>query len=139
MPYEKPLPRLNGDNTPFWEGCREHKLRFQQCSDCGYVRWPPSVLCPQCHSTAINWVTSKGIGKIYTFAVYHTAYHPGFAVDVPYTVAVVALDEGPRLLTNIVGCRPDEVRCDMPVEVFFEKIDAKITLPKFRPLSLDRK
>jgi hypothetical protein len=135
MPNEKPLPKLNGDNTPFWEGCRLHELRFQQCKDCGHVRWPPSALCPQCHSTEISWLISKGIGSVYTFAVYHAACPPGFAADVPYTVAVVALDEGPHILTNIVGCRPEEVRCDMPVEVHWEDIDERITLPKFKPFA----
>ena len=135
MPYDKPLPKLNTDNRLFWEGCRKHELRFQRCNDCGHVRWPPSVLCPQCHATEINWLISKGIGRVYTFAVYHTAFHSGFTADLPYTVAVVVLDEGPHLLTNIVGCRPDEVRCDMPVEVIWEDVDERITLPKFRPLT----
>jgi uncharacterized OB-fold protein len=134
MPYDKPLPKLNTDNLSFWEGCRKHELRFQRCNDCGHVRWPPSDLCPQCHSAAINWINSKGIGKVYTFAVYHTAYHTGFAADLPYTVAVVSLEEGPHLLTNIVDCRPDEVICDMPVEVVWQDVDEKITLPKFRPI-----
>jgi uncharacterized OB-fold protein len=134
MTYDKPLPKLNTDNRPFWEGCRRHELRFQRCNDCGRVRWPPSVLCPQCHSTEINWLTSKGIGRVYTFAVYHTAFHPGFAADLPYTVAVVTLDEGPHLLTNIIACRPEEVTCGMPVEVIWEDIDEGIALPKFRPL-----
>jgi uncharacterized OB-fold protein len=78
-------------------------------------------------------LVSKGLGRVYTYAVYHTAFHPGFAADLPYTVAVVILDEGPRLLTNIVGCRPDAVKCDMRVEVAWEDIDEKISLPKFRP------
>ena len=78
---------------------------------------------------------SEGNGKVYTFAVYHTAFHPEFVADLPYTVAVVALDEGPHLLTNIVGCPPEAVKCDMPVAVVWEDVDEKITLPKFRPLS----
>jgi hypothetical protein len=77
---------------------------------------------------------SKGTGRIYTFAVYHTAYHPGFAPKLPYTAAVVVLDEGPRLLTNIVDCPPGEVKCDMPVEVVWVDIDDAVTLPKFKPL-----
>jgi hypothetical protein len=81
---------------------------------------------------------SKGIGRVFTFAIYHTAYHPAFEVDVPYTVAVVKLDEGPHLLTNIVDCRPDEVRCDMPVGALWEDVDERITLPKFGPLSCDQ-
>ena len=132
MAYDKPLPKLNPDNRPFWEGCRKHELRFQQCNHCGHVRWPPSHLCPQCHGTEINWLISKGIGRVYTFAVYHTAFHPGFAADLPYIVAVVALDEGPHLLTNIVDCPPERVKCDMPVEVVWEDVDEEITLPKFK-------
>lgn len=135
MPYEKPLPKINADNAPFWEGCRRHELRFQQCNRCGHVRWPPSCLCPHCHCTETDWLISKGVGKIYTFAVYHTAFHEGFAAELPYTVAVVVLHEGPRLLTNIVDCRPDNVKCDMPVEVVWKDIDERITLPKFRPLA----
>jgi uncharacterized OB-fold protein len=83
----------------------------------------------------MNWLISKGIGRVYTFAVYHTAFHPGFVAELPYTVAVVALDEGPQLLTNIVDCRPEGVKCDMPVEVIWEEIDKRITLPKFKPIS----
>ena len=138
MSYAKPLPRLNSDNRPFWEGCTQHELRFQQCADCDHVRWPPSDLCPRCHCREVRWVNSKGIGRVYTFAVYHTAYHPGFAADLPYVVAVVALDEGPHLLTNLVDCRPDEVRCDQPVAVVWEEVTESVTLPKFRLLSPDQ-
>ena len=136
MPYTKPLPKINTDNRPFWEGCRNHELKFQRCHKCGHVRWPPSELCPQCHSTETTWQISKGIGRVYTFAVYHTAPHAGFADDLPYTVAIVALDEGPHLLTNIVNCSSEEVKCDMPVKVVWEEIDERITLPKFSPSSL---
>lgn len=138
MSYAKPVPKINADNRPFWEGCRQHELRFQQCRECGQVRWPPSDLCPQCHSTTTDWLISRGIGRVYTFAVYHTAFHPGFKADLPYTVAMVELDEGPRLMTNIVDCLTDRVRCDMRVEVTWEDVDERITLPKFRPLSTDQ-
>ena len=136
MPYDKPLPKLNSDTFPFWEGCRQHELKFQQCHDCGHVRWPPATLCPQCLSTQTTRLTSKGFGRIYTYAVYHVAYHPGFAADLPYIVAVVELDEGPHLLTNIIGCPTDGIKCDLPVEVVWEDIDERTTLPKFRPLPL---
>lgn len=138
MSSHKPVPKINSDNRPFWEGCRKHKLRFQWCNACGHARWPPSDLCPECHSAENSWLVSKGIGKIYTFAVYHVAYHTAFAADLPYTVAVVALDEGPHLLTNIVDCRTDKVKCGMPVGVIWEDVNEEITLPKFRPLSTNR-
>lgn len=135
MSDNKPLPKINGDNRPFWEGCRNRELRFQKCQNCGHVRWPPAHLCPDCHAAETDWLVSGGVGRVYTFAVYHTAFHPGFSDELPYTVAVVVLDEGPHLLTNIVDCPPDRVRCDMPVEVVWEDVDERITLPKFRPLT----
>jgi uncharacterized OB-fold protein len=133
-PYSKPLPKLNGDNRPFWEGCKQHELRFQQCTACGLVRWPPAFLCPQCHSPQATWQVSSGLGKVHTFAVYHAAFHPAFTADLPYVVAVVALDDGPHLLTNLIECRPEEVKCDLRVQVTWEDVTEEITLPKFMPL-----
>jgi uncharacterized OB-fold protein len=76
---------------------------------------------------------ASGKGKIYTFAVYHRAYHPGFQKDLPYVTAVIELEEGPHFLSNIIGCKTDEVRCDMPVEVVWEDINEEFSLPKFKP------
>jgi hypothetical protein len=81
----------------------------------------------------MEWVVSGGRGRVYSFVVYHRAYHPAFEGNLPYVVAVVKLNEGPHLLTNIVGCGPDEVSCDMPVKVVWEEVTGEITLPKFRP------
>jgi len=131
--YNKPLPNINGDNKEFWTGCKTHELRFQKCKACGHVRWPASVICPMCYSKDTEWAVAKGKGRVYSFAVYHVAYHPGFENDLPYVVADVELEEGPRLLTNIVGCRPDEVKCDMLVEVTWEDITEEFSLPKFKP------
>jgi hypothetical protein len=132
--YSKPLPKLNGDNQPFWDGCKQHELRFQQCAACGLVRWPPAFLCPRCHSPQTTVHIASGLGKVFTFAVYHVAYHAGFAAELPYVAAVVALDEGPHLMTNIVGCRPEEVKCDLRVKVVWEEVNQAFTLPKFTPL-----
>jgi hypothetical protein len=131
--YPKSLPNINGDNKEFWTGCKAHELRFQKCKTCGHVRWPTSFVCPMCHSRETEWIVSRGKGKVYTFIVYHVAYHPGFENDLPYVVADVELEEGPRLVTNIVGCRPGEVRCEMLVEVAWEDITEEFSLPKFKP------
>jgi uncharacterized OB-fold protein len=131
--YNKPFPNINGDSKEFWAGCKEHQLRFQMCKVCGHVRWPASIICPRCYSNETKWIIAVGKGKVYTFAVYHVAYHPGFENDLPYVVADVELEEGPRLLTNIVGCRPDEVKCEMVVEVTWEDITEEFSLPKFKP------
>jgi uncharacterized OB-fold protein len=132
--YDKPLPNVNEDNKEFWGGCKAHELRFQKCKACFHIRWPASMICPMCYSRDTQWVVASGKGKVYTFAVYHVAYHRGFKHDLPYVVADVELDEGPHILTNIVGCHPDEVRCDMPVAVTWEDITEEFSLPKFRPI-----
>lgn len=133
MAYDKPLPKLNADVKPFWDGCKKHELRFQKCQACGHVRWPPSILCPECHQKETQWIIAGGHGTLYTYAVYHIAYHPGFANDIPYVVAIVELDEGPHLLTNIIDCRPREISCGMNVIVAWEDVTPDITLPKFKP------
>ncbi len=133
--YRKPLPDVNDDNREFWRGCRRHELRFQRCEDCGHVRWPASMICPSCHSRNTQWITSRGRGKVYTFATYHVAFHPAFKDDLPYVVADVELEEGPRLLTQIVDCPLGEVVCDMPVDVKWEDVTEEFSLPKFRPIA----
>ena len=133
MEYMKPLPKLNADTKPFWDGCRNHELRFQRCAECGHVRWPPSILCPLCYSKEVEWIRASGKGTVFSFVVYHKAYHPAFEADLPYVVAIVELEEGPHFLTNIVGCDPRSVSCDMPVHVSWEDISEEFSLPKFRP------
>jgi len=133
MTYQKPLPQPNADDKFFWDGCREHRLLFQKCLDCGLVRWPPDAICPRCYSKAVALVTSTGKGRLYTYAVYHRAYHPGFAGELPYITAVIELAEGPHFLSNIVQCRSDGLKCDVPVEVVWEDVTPEFSLPKFRP------
>ncbi|MFP3927779.1 MAG: Zn-ribbon domain-containing OB-fold protein [Desulfobacteraceae bacterium] len=130
---QKPLPQVNGDNKEFWAGCREHRLKFQKCRSCGQVRWPAAMLCPRCHSTETDWIDASGRGVVYTFAVYHVAYIPAFKDELPYVVATIELEEGPHLLSNVVGCSPEVVRCGMPVEVVWEDVTDEFSLPKFRP------
>lgn len=135
MTHQKPLPQTNADTKPFWDGCKEHQLRFQKCRNCGHVRWPPSIICPMCYSPETGWMVASGKGKTYTFVVYHHAFHKAFENDLPYIVAIVELEEGPHILTNIVGCSLEEVRCDMPVEVTWEDITEEFSLPKFKPVA----
>lgn len=134
MAYQKPLPVPNADNRLFWDGCKKHKLLFQKCLSCGLVRWPPSIICPGCHSDDTGVIEATGKGKIYTYAVYHQAYHPGFESEVPYVTAVIELEEGPHFLSNIIGCESDQIECDMPVEVVWEDITEEFSLPKFKPI-----
>jgi uncharacterized protein len=133
MAYDKPLPKVNADTKFYWEGCARHELRFQRCTSCGHVVWPPSLICPECLSGDMEGIISKGCGTVYTYAVYHVAYHPGFVNDIPYVVAIVELDEGPHLLTNIVGCAPAEVTCGLEVDVAWDDVTPEVSLPRFRP------
>ncbi len=131
----KPVPVVNPWARPFWEACREGKLIYQRCKDCGTNIFYPRIACTNCFSDNIEWVESKGRGTVYTYTVVESNPPSAFIEDLPFVIAIVKLEEeGVQMLTNIVGCDPQEVRCDMPVEVVFEKLDDEFTLPKFKPL-----
>ena len=128
----KPLPQIAPDMAPFFEAARRRALVVQQCERCGTLRFPARAICSRCLGRDARWVPVSGRGAIFSFAVMHQAMHPGFAAELPYPVVVVQLDEGPRLLSNLVDCPLPEVRIGLPVEVVFEALTPEITLPKFR-------
>ena len=131
--YKKPLPRVDEESKGFWEACQRHELYIQECRACRTPRYYPRALCPACLSSDTRWVLSSGRGTVYTYTVTYQNQAPGFRDELPYVLAYVELPEGVRLLTNIVGCPPEQVRIGMPVEVCFEDVTADITLPKFKP------
>ena len=130
----KPKPRPAPESLPYWEAAKEHRLALPHCDDCAQFWFPPSRTCPHCLSMNFAFKSVSGRGKVFSFVTFHRVYRPAFAEDVPYVVALVELDEGPRLLTNILGVSPDEVRCEMAVEVVFDNYDADVSIPKFRPV-----
>lgn len=133
--YGKPVPAPDTDSAPYWQGCREHRLLIQKCGSCGAVRFPPAGLCPDCGSATHDWISASGRGEVYSWIVVtHPVPKDIYAGEVPYVVALVELDEGVRLPTNIVECDPHDVTAGMPVEVVFDDVDDTLTLPKFRPL-----
>jgi uncharacterized protein len=129
---KKPAPRPSPESVPYWKAAREHRLEIQRCEACGQYWFPPSQSCPHCQSANFTWTPVSGRGKVFSFVTYHRVYHPAFAGEVPYVVALVELEEGPRLLTNIVGVPADAVACDMPVHVTFDDYDG-VSVPKFVP------
>ena len=133
--YDKPLPQITPESKEFWEGCRRHELLIQKCLACGTLRHYPRIMCPNCGSWDTEWVKVSGKGKVYSWAVAHQAFHPGFVKDVPYASGIVELTEGIRLMTNIVDVNPEALYIGMPVEVVFEDVTEEITLPKFRKSS----
>ena len=130
--YNKPLPALEGLTREFYGFCRQDELRFQRCTDCQAWRHVPREMCAECGSMQWDWQASSGRGKLFTWTVAARPMHPAFAEDAPYAPAVVELEEGVRLVTEIVDCHPDELEIDEPVEVVFEQVTPEITLPKFR-------
>ena len=129
----KPLPEITPAMAPFWEAARRHQLVVQRCTGCGALRFPARELCSRCLSCEADWVPVSGRGTVFSYAVMHQVYHPGFADDVPYAIVVVELEEGARLLSHVVACPVRELAIGMPVEVTFETVTPEVTLPKFRP------
>lgn len=131
--YQKPLPFVSEVNRPYWDAARRHELVLQRCQECGHYRYPPGDTCPRCLSDRLAWVKVSGRGSIYTWVVFHQVYHQAFANDAPYAVVVVQLEEGARLVTNLVDCQTEDIEIGMPVEVVFDDVTDETTLPKFRP------
>ena len=132
--YLKPVPEADPDSAPFWAACREHRLMLQKCAGCGVFRYPPGPFCPHCRSRRSEWIQSAGRARVFSWIVVtHPVPKEVYAGDVPYVVALVELDEGVRMASNIVGCAPSDVRGDMHVEVLFDDVAPGITLPRFKP------
>jgi uncharacterized protein len=125
-------PAPTPETAHFWEGTRAGELRLQRCTECGKAYFPPRPFCPHCASRAVQVFRASGKGRLFSYVLHHRPA-PGFTP--PYAIAVVELAEGPRLMTNIVGCpqTPEALQLDMPLEAVFEKMDDEITLPLFRP------
>jgi len=130
----KPLPIVTEENLPFWEGCQQGKFLLQQCSECHHYQFYPRLYCMQCSSNAVDWIEASGQGVIYSFTIIYQNKSPEFVHDTPYNVAIVQLEEGPRLLSNIVDVEATELQVDLPVTVAFDRVTDTITLPRFRPL-----
>jgi hypothetical protein len=130
---KKPVPIVNPWAKPFWDAAREEKLLVQKCQDCDKHIFYPRIACPHCFSDKVEWVEASGKGTVYSYTVVTNNAPSAFIQDMPFVIAIVKLEEGVQMLSNIINCNPDDVECDMPVEVTFEKIDDEFTLPKFRP------
>ncbi len=134
MSIKPPLPVVDHLSAPFWEGCHAHQLRLQCCNACGTVRFPPGPVCLECRSDDFKLIVGAGRGKVYSWIVVrHPIPAEVYASEVPYVVALVDLEEGVRMPTNIVGCAPEEVVAGMPVELVFKDVTDTISLPQFRP------
>ena len=125
-------PSMTPDTQFFWDGLREHRLLLQRCTSCGTLRHPPRPMCPACNELGWDRVESAGRGTVHSFVM---PQHPQFPfLTYPYIVALVDLDEGTRLVTNLVDVAPGDVEIDMPVEVTFVEFENGLVLHQFRPV-----
>ena len=135
--YNKPIPRPQGESDVYWQKAREHELWLRRCDACGQAYFYPRDISPCCFSKNTSWMKASGRASLYTYAIVHRSPHPGYASEAPFVTAIVELEEGPRMPTNIVGVddpAPEKLTIGMPLEVTFEDITDTMTLPKFRPV-----
>lgn len=130
---DKPRPALRGEERRFFAAAAEGRLVIQRCPVCGRSVFYPRTLCPHCHRGTPAWIDASGQATLYSFSVLHRAGHPGFGADVPYIVAIVDLQEGVRMMANIVNVAPDEIELGMPLMVTFERRTADFVIPQFEP------
>jgi uncharacterized protein len=131
----KPVPTPDEASAPFFQGAREGRLVIMRCRPCGAWRMPARDRCDRCWSTDTEWAQASGRGKVYTFGIMHQVYHPAFATEVPYNVAVVELDEGVRMTTNITGVDNDSITVGMAVAAVFEPVSDTVSMVRFRPVT----
>jgi len=130
----KPLPVIDPGTAPYWQALAECRLILKSCRDCGQPHFYPREACPSCYSDNLEWKEAKGEAQVYSFTICHRPAGPAFADDVPYVVAIVQLDEGPRMMTRIdddvravkIGCR---------VKVKFHDAGDGVVLPYFNLVS----
>ena len=128
---DRPLPNPDAVSKPFWDGCARGELLIQRCPSCGNRQFYPRAMCTACAGEP-EWETASGRGTVHTFTVIRQNYSKPFRDLLPYVVAMIELDEGPKLMGNVVGCPIDEVTVGMPVEVFFEAAGDDVALPFWR-------
>lgn len=129
--YHKPLPKPSHFSAPYWEAARRHELKLQKCAGCGAFIYYPRPRCPHCLSENLEWRGVSGRGKLYSYTVVRRASSRSFA-DAPYVLAIVELEEGPRMTTNLIA-PPEQVKIGMPVTVAFDDVTPEHTLVKFKP------
>ncbi len=129
-----PLPQVTPTTAPFWDACRQGVLRVQHCNACGHHTFPPDVACNRCLSADLAWVACAGRGRLRSFSVVRRASQPAF--QVPYVAAIVEVDEGWSLFTNLVDSDIERLRIGMPVAVKFVRMSEQISLPYFAPVAL---
>ena len=126
------IPPTSELTQPFWDAARDHQLVIQQCDDCAHYLFPPAAHCPQCGSANLTWTPVSGRGSVYTYTIAYRPPHPVLKDHCPLAIAVIELEEGPRMMSNVIGVDPETLTIDTPVQVTYETIDdSDVVLPVF--------
>lgn len=131
-----PRPRTDSYTQPFFDRLRLKRLMLPRCSRCNLLQVPVGPVCTACLEPLSDWVSLSGRGAVVSFVIYHHAYHRAFADKVPYNVALVKLDEGPQVITNILEIANDRIRIDMRVQAVIDAVDEDLSLLRFRPATI---
>ena len=133
--YKKPIPSPQGESDLYWQKAKEGELWLRKCNDCGNAYFYPRDISPCCFSRDTTWIQASGKATLFTYGIVQRAPLPGFVEDVPFVTAIVELEEGPTMPTNIVmdDPTPEKLQVGMSLEVVFEDITDTIALPKFKP------
>jgi hypothetical protein len=130
---KKPTPVPTEWSRPYWEGARQHKLLLKKCGKCGQIDHPPYLFCTNCMAEEHEWVEASGKGTLYAYAINTFGVPFPFWDDMPYVLAIIDLDEGPRMISNIVECDHDRLENQMRLDVVFDDVSPEITLPRWKP------
>lgn len=130
---ERFLPTPDAATEPYWTAAAQHRFQMPRCDDCGKFHFYPRALCPHCSSPRLTWAACSGRGTVYSYTIVHRAPSPALADKVPYAVAIVEVEEGPHLMTNIMNVKPEDVRIGMPVRVDYDDLAPETALPVFVP------
>jgi uncharacterized OB-fold protein len=132
---EKPTPPIDPWTEPYWTAIHKGELLLQFCPDCQKYIFYPRRYCPTCFSEQVTWVQASGRGKVYAFTIVQNNAPSAFTEEMPFVIAIVNLEEGVRMMTNLVDCDPAAIYSEMPVVITFEKLNDDVTLPKFKPVA----
>ena len=135
QPPARPAPIPDEMSAPFFQGAREGKLMLQHCAGCDAWSFPVRERCPHCFAAKLTWRQASGRGSLYTFTIMHQIMNPGFASAVPYNVAQIDLEEGVRMISNVVGIDNNALIPGMKLQAVFEEVGENVSIPKFRPIA----
>jgi len=131
------MPAVTALDAPFWDGLREGELRLQQCAACRSYQYPPETFCYECGSMDLAWKAASGRGTVYSFITVHQRFHAAFTEEMPYNVSIVQLEEGPRIVSNVLGIPPHDVQVDMAVQASPRAITPEQSALYFEPATTE--